>query len=410
MSACTRKLYRLGTQRGAPVAETVNRVESIAELMGITRVANVTGLDKVGVPVVMVCRPNSRSVSVFQGKGVNLEAAKASGLMEAVETFHAENIDRPLKFVSRNDLQRESAVVQVDDLPMSTGGLFHDERRMLWIEGLDVNNDTSTWLPFDVVHADHSLTSLSSGGCFQVSTKGLASGNSVLEAVNHALCEVIERDATTLWNYLPNAGKLATEIELETVTDGVAVGLIQLCTKPPFALRVWEATSDIGVAVFIAELSETHDGSAGAWNKPAYGSGCHPSKEIGLIRSVTEAAQSRMTFIAGARDDLSWDDYEPDAGASLAERRGTIGQPSRRNFDGVPSCSHDNFSADFDWIVARLTGCGLSQVLIVDLSLPGLGLAVVRAVVPGLEGSDEHYETYVPGVRARNGADALRDP
>jgi ribosomal protein S12 methylthiotransferase accessory factor YcaO len=31
----------------------------LAPVMGITRVANVTGLDSVGIPVVMVCRPNS---------------------------------------------------------------------------------------------------------------------------------------------------------------------------------------------------------------------------------------------------------------------------------------------------------------------------------------------------------------
>ncbi|TGV60738.1 hypothetical protein EN803_38435, partial [Mesorhizobium sp. M2D.F.Ca.ET.160.01.1.1] len=40
--------------------------------MGITRVANVTGLDRIGIPVVMVCRPNARSLAVSQGKGIDL--------------------------------------------------------------------------------------------------------------------------------------------------------------------------------------------------------------------------------------------------------------------------------------------------------------------------------------------------
>ncbi len=55
-------------------------------VMGISRVTNVTGLDTVGIPLVMVCRPNSRSISVSQGKGCDLDAAKASGVMESVET------------------------------------------------------------------------------------------------------------------------------------------------------------------------------------------------------------------------------------------------------------------------------------------------------------------------------------
>ena len=38
--------------------------------------------------------------------------------------------------------------------------------------------------------------------------------------------------------------------------------------------------------------------------------GCHPSREGGLLRALTEAAQSRLTYIAGARDDCTRDDYE----------------------------------------------------------------------------------------------------
>lgn len=61
--------------------------------MGITRVADVTGLDRIGIPVVMVCRPNARSLAVSQGKGIDIEAATVSGLMESVELYHAEHIE-----------------------------------------------------------------------------------------------------------------------------------------------------------------------------------------------------------------------------------------------------------------------------------------------------------------------------
>src|SRR4051812_20202893 len=57
---------------------------------GITRVANVTGLDRLGVPVLMAIRPNSRSLTVSQGKGVETDAAWVSGVMEAIELAHAE--------------------------------------------------------------------------------------------------------------------------------------------------------------------------------------------------------------------------------------------------------------------------------------------------------------------------------
>src|SRR5512135_2506397 len=71
---------------------------------GITRIANLTGLDRTGIPVVMVCRPNARSSAVFHGKGIDISAAKASGLMAAIETWHAEHVQLPLRYGSATDL------------------------------------------------------------------------------------------------------------------------------------------------------------------------------------------------------------------------------------------------------------------------------------------------------------------
>ena len=79
------KAFRRGTHRAVAPAETVAPVRPFLAAMGITRVANVTGLDHVGIPVVMVCRPNSWSLAVSQGEGLDLAAAEASGLMEAIE-------------------------------------------------------------------------------------------------------------------------------------------------------------------------------------------------------------------------------------------------------------------------------------------------------------------------------------
>jgi YcaO-like protein with predicted kinase domain len=94
------KAFRAGTHRTVPPEETLRRGWRLAPIMGITRIANVTGLDTVGVPVVMVCRPNARSLAVSQGKGLDLPAAKASGLMESIEVYHAETITLPLRLGS----------------------------------------------------------------------------------------------------------------------------------------------------------------------------------------------------------------------------------------------------------------------------------------------------------------------
>src|SRR5262249_47992169 len=90
------KAFREGTDRTASPEATLARVAPLMAAMGITRVANLTGLDRLGLPTVAVARPNARSISVSQGKGVTLAAAKASGLMESIEGYHAEHITLPL--------------------------------------------------------------------------------------------------------------------------------------------------------------------------------------------------------------------------------------------------------------------------------------------------------------------------
>ena len=92
--------------------------------MGITRIANVTGLDTIGIPVVMVCRPNSRSVSVSQGKGLTLAAAKASGVMESVEGYHAEHITLALEMLELQELRYSHRVADPEDLPRPVTASF----------------------------------------------------------------------------------------------------------------------------------------------------------------------------------------------------------------------------------------------------------------------------------------------
>src|SRR5690242_4196641 len=119
------KHYRSGTHRMVAPIDTFERVRRFMPVMGITRIANVTGLDSIGIPVVSVYRPNARSLSVFQGKGLDLIAAKTSGLMEAIEAYHAERILLPLKLASYEDLRYSHTVVDVWQLAHSPNTPFH---------------------------------------------------------------------------------------------------------------------------------------------------------------------------------------------------------------------------------------------------------------------------------------------
>jgi ribosomal protein S12 methylthiotransferase accessory factor len=166
------KRFLSGTHRFVSPDETVARIRRLMPVMGITRVADVTGLDIIGVPVVMVTRPAARSLSVSQGKGLTLAAAQASGLMESVEHWHAEHIQLPLKLGTVNELRFRHRLLDVSALPRLSIGAFHDNLRLFWITGLDLMESAPTWVPFEIVHTDYSLPLIVGTGSFLMSSSG----------------------------------------------------------------------------------------------------------------------------------------------------------------------------------------------------------------------------------------------
>ena len=392
-----RKAYRNGAHLLVDPQQTVARVSALMPRLGITRVANVTGLDRIGIPVVMVCRPNSRSIAVSQGKGVTLDAARASGLMESIESWHAERIELPLKLGSFDDLAPTHRLAAIDRLPRLRNSRYRPGLPLLWIEGVNLLDERDYWLPYELVHTYYAHPAPAGSGCFAQSSNGLASGNHYLEAVAHAICECIERDASSLWHQREQAWRDAKRIDADSVDDECCRQLLARLEAAGVDAALWDTTSDTGVPAFECVLLDRHQADA----HPGHGAGCHPSKSIALVRAITEAAQVRTTYIAGSRDDLTQAEFAP---AELASRvrsfRDLVG-PGRGQLDFGALQSHefDSFEEDVEWLLARLRSVGIDQVLCVDLGKSDPGVAVVRVVIPGLEGPHDD-DGYLPGPRA----------
>jgi ribosomal protein S12 methylthiotransferase accessory factor len=369
--------------------------------MGITRIANVTGLDTIEIPVVMVCRPNSRSIAVSQGKGLTVATAKASGLMESVEGYHAERITLPLKLASYEELRYTHNVVDISELPQPRSGVFHPNLPLLWIEGRDLLQDERTWIPYETVHLNHTLPLPPGTGCFAASSNGLASGNHLLEAISHGICEVVERDAASLWDLKGANERQKTRIDLDSVDDPDCNEVLERFWRARFCVAVWEITSDIGIPAFLSLTVER------AFNplRPlpsSVGFGCHPARSIALLRALTEGAQSRLTYISGSRDDLGRNAYEcsiSETGWQSDLARMEI-QGRMREFGDVPSFEGTTFDEDVTWELDRLRSAGIASVFFVNLTKPELGVPVVRVVIPRLEPKDSLAD-HVPGPRAQ---------
>jgi ribosomal protein S12 methylthiotransferase accessory factor len=399
--AATRKAYRAGTDRVVEPAETLDRVRPLFPLMGITRVADVTGLDHIGIPVVMVVRPNARSLSVAQGKGVDFAAAAASGVMESIEAWHAERLTVPLRLGSVTDLRWSLPLVDTAGLPRCAEVPFSDDAPLLWCEGRDLVDGESCFVPYELVHTNYTLPRPTGAGLFLATSNGLASGNVLAEATSHALCEVIERDATTLWHLHSDSEQARTRIDLDTVDEPLCRQVLDAFERAAVAVGVWETTTDVGVPSFYSVILDREDRALNRLHAAA-GMGCHPRRSIALLRALTEAAQSRLTVIAGSRDDVVSDDYRRARAPHLLarERELLVGERGGRAFTDVVDLDHATIDDDITALLARLQHVGITQVVSVDLTRPDIGVAVVRVIVPGLEAASE-IDGYQPGPRAR---------
>lgn len=394
-SADGAKSYTFGTHRAVSPEETLERIAPSLGKFGITRVADVTGLDRIGIPVSLACRPNARSLSVSQGKGLTLAAARASAVMESVELHHAERVELPLLLASVNELQASGRpMVDVSMLPSATSSRYHANRPLLWVEAREYTSGQSCWIPFEVVHASALLPPPTGSGCFSSTTNGLASGNHKLEALAHGLCEVIERDAAAVWQVQTATRRAATRVDLHRVHDGACREVLERYRAAEIEVRAWETTSDIRVPAYLCEII---DPSSPIGTTGFTGMGCHLSPPIALLRALTEAAQSRMTYITGSRDDLFRRDYRAvRIEGSPSHEANTVAD---RTLEDAPADSAtSSFEGDVRTLVDRLAAAGLPSVLVVDLTSDRHGIPVMRVVVPGLEGPDDE-PSYVPGRR-----------
>ena len=370
--------------------------------MGITRVANITGLDRIGIPTAVACRPVSRALAVSQGKGLDLDEARVGAIMESLESFHAERIALPLLFGSLADLRSTRRLAEVDRLPLVKSTVFHSHLAMLWVEGYDLLQHEPVWAPYEMVTLNFTLPSPPGSGCFQCTSNGLASGNHLLEAASHAICEVVERDATSLWEHQPESWRRSRRVDLATVDDPGCRDLLDRYARAGVNVAVWDATSDVGIAAFHCSIAERSPDPLHFFYA-ARGSGCHPSRGVALSRALTEAAQSRVTYISGSRDNVYREDYERahDSEQILSRQLAWQHQPARRSFREVPDRPSPTLRQDVLWELERLRAVGVTSVIALDLSLQPWGVAVVRVVVPGLEGVVDST-SYAPGARAQS--------
>ena len=373
------KAFRSGTHRTVCPEETLRRLEPRLTEFGVARVADITGLDRVGIPVAQVVRPNARSRIVSAGKGVDRTAAKASAVMEALERFHAERVWAPLRLCSAAELRADEHALELAECPA--------DERVLWAAGFTLSGDRQIWVPFERVHLDQRLPLPDGSGFFVRGSSGLGSGNTFAEAVLHGVCELIEHDATALFRQRTPHDRARRVVAFEGIDDALCIGLMQRFIDAQLQLTIFDATTDVRVPCFVCVVRE-HDVSGERAVGPVHGAGCHTSRAIALARALCDAAQQRVLRIAGL------------AAPEPAVLEAVRASGAEIKFRDTPTFEGKTLEEDIAMLRQKLEMASI-EVAVVDLSRAKYPLYVVRAVANGLEG-DARAAGYRPGARARS--------
>jgi ribosomal protein S12 methylthiotransferase accessory factor len=372
-------------------------------------------MDILGIPNFSAVLPGTEDyIWVYSGKGPTRMDAKASALMESIERYSSLPSGNRNKMIqgSYKEVSKVSKILHPSNVVEPMILEYDDEMIMDFLSGYDLVNNDRILIPAPLALFRYSPKPPAINPFAYHHTNGLASGNVLEEAICHSLCELIERDATSLaelnasalpYNFLRTMTKYLSDngLEIDPV-DGTEfvdddskypdVDISNIDFKPisnlvkkfndaKIPLIIKDITSPIGVPTFNASSIEwiTED-----YGYLAEGHGTHPDARIALLRAITEVSQTRAANIQGARDDLRKISY----GNSNSDEKKTWQFMKSKNtiqFSEIKSFIHDDILDDINFILSRLVSNGLKQVIVVELTNPQIMIPVVRTIVPGLE-------------------------
>lgn len=410
-----KKLTGKLSSRTKPVEETIKTILPVSSNIGITRLADITNMDILGIPNFSAVLPGTEDyIWVYSGKGPTRMDAKASALMESIERYSSLPSGNRNKMIqgSYKEVSKVSKILHPSNVVEPMILEYDDEMIMDFLSGYDLVNNDRILIPAPLALFRYSPKPPAINPFAYHHTNGLASGNVLEEAICHSLCELIERDATSLaelnasalpYNFLRTMTKYLSDngLEIDPVDGTVFVdddskypdvdisnidfkpisNLVKKFNDAKIPLIIKDITSPIGVPTFNASSIEwiTED-----YGYLAEGHGTHPDARIALLRAITEVSQTRAANIQGARDDLRKISY----GNSNSDEKKTWQFMKSKNtiqFSEIKSFIHDDILDDINFILSRLVSNGLKQVIVVDLTNPQIMIPVVRTIVPGLE-------------------------
>ncbi len=385
--------------RCRPLAEMLRLVPELCRRFDITRIADLTHLDRARLPVMNAIVPRSAdAISTYNGKGPTRDHAIVGAVMEAVERQAA--ACEPGDMTSFAGSQHAGDRVGFDALRCE----FSPVEPIPYVRGIDLATLAPVWIPQGAVTMPFSGDRLYR----RSTTNGLASGSSLVEATHHALLEVIERHLFSLTHARAHiVPRLSLGDFFGTYEGSWTHEMIDdpICTRLAFptgnhalderASTIRRAGLDLSIVVVaeralptlaVAVVSEA------ATKRAHLGMACSFSSLHAASRALDEAVQSRLGDTSGGREDLT---PIGAPGSAFTSRYADV--PSGRWFFDAPHVDVDlaalpeescgDLTREIRLALRALRDARIGSAYAVDLTPRGCPVAVVRVVAPLLESS-----------------------
>ena len=383
----TEKLtYFKGTHRVIAPKKTVEINEDKLKTVGITRVADITDLDRIGMPVFTAIRPTAEdgAISIYDGKGISKDHAKASAMMEGFERYSAEKQENDdTIFATPNEIGEKGDYIEPKslNLPQKFEKADLGDTKFEWNLAHDIITGNDYYVLSNAVfhpyNHDSDVESL-----FKSNTNGLASGNVLEEAILHGIFEVIERDA---WSIFELTHKNYSQINIDSIESELIKEIIDKFESQGIKIKLMDFTADINIPTIAASADDTVTRDAGLLT---LGIGTHLDPEVAILRALTEVAQSRATQINGAREDTVRADFAREAGYERMKRINKYyfrQEEEQINLSDIENKSTNSIDEDIDIVKEELIANDIKHVLYTNLTRPEVDVSVVRVIIPEME-------------------------
>lgn len=378
--------YFKGTHRIIPPSQTIENNEDKCKIAGITRITEITHLDRIGLPVFSAIRPTSQdgAISIYGGKGISVEHAKASAMMEGFERYSAEKQNENTNTGTISEISSKGNIIDIEtlNLPKDFKKENIDSLNLEWNTCHDLISGDDYFVPSNAIYHPYVSDNNSIQSLFKSNTNGLASGNSLEEAILHGMFEVIERDA---WSIFELTHKNSAQIDLDSIESDIVNDALLKFRENEINIKLMDLTADINVPTIAASADDTLLKDAGLLT---LGIGTHLDPEVAILRSLTEVAQSRATQIHGAREDTVRADFARTAGYERMKRINKHyfqEEDEKISLSDIENKSTDSITKDIDIVLDELKANEIEHVLYYDLTRPELDVNVVRVIIPTME-------------------------